>query len=87
MNLLIWMLVQWTSKVCPFHISKNLCLGSDTQSKSQSKIPEHKYYIGLYSQRVTNFISVTKSGILVTRQIMEHPFVTKIMYIWTAVIL
>ena len=24
MNPFIWMLVQWTSKMCPFHISKNI---------------------------------------------------------------
>ena len=24
MNLFLWMLVQWTSKMCPFHISKNI---------------------------------------------------------------
>ena len=24
MNIFNWMLVQWTSKLCPFHISKNI---------------------------------------------------------------
>ena len=27
MNPLLWMLVQWTSKLCPFHISMNIFLG------------------------------------------------------------
>ena len=24
MNLFLWMLVQWTSQMCPFHISKDI---------------------------------------------------------------